>query len=93
MKSVKMFYRQGCPYCRAAFEALEDLKKEKPEFSQIPIEFIDENEKPEIADSYDYYYVPTVYVGERKSFEAGRRDTYESLKEKLDAALLDACGT
>lgn len=93
MKQVKMFYMQGCPYCRAAMQALADLKKEKPGYAQIPIELIDENEKPAIADSYDYYYVPTVYVDEKKSFEANRQDTYDTLKKKLKTALDEACGS
>ena len=32
---------------------------------------IEESEEPEVADRYDYYYVPTFYVGDEKVHEGG----------------------
>ena len=32
---------------------------------------IDELAEPEVADRYDYYYVPTFYVGDKKVHEGG----------------------
>ena len=32
---------------------------------------IEESEQPDVADRYDYYYVPTFYVGGRKVHEGG----------------------
>ena len=32
---------------------------------------IEESEQPEAADRYDYYYVPTFYVGDVKVHEGG----------------------
>ncbi len=30
---------------------------------------IDERKQPDVAEKYDYYYVPTFYVGEEKVHE------------------------
>ena len=35
------------------------------------IRMIDELAEPEVADRYDYYYVPTFYVGDKKVHEGG----------------------
>ena len=43
--------------------------RENPEFSEITINRIDERKNPEIADRYDYYYVPTFYLGDEKLHE------------------------
>ena len=37
----------------------------------IEIRMIDELAEPEVADRYDYYYVPTFYVGDKKVHEGG----------------------
>lgn len=49
---------------------MEELKK-RPEYENIVIEAIEETEHPDIADRYDYYYVPTFYIGEEKVHEGG----------------------
>ena len=62
MKSILMFMMSTCPYCKQAFNWMDDLKKENPKFSDIEIKLIDETVHPDIADKYDYYYVPTYYI-------------------------------
>ncbi|MDD2961017.1 MAG: thioredoxin domain-containing protein [Muribaculaceae bacterium] len=71
MKKIKMFYQPRCPFCKRAFQYIDELKNEYPELKDIEIEAIDEIEFPDIADSYDYYYVPTFYIDEVKIHEAG----------------------
>ena len=66
MQKVTMFTMAGCPYCRAARRWMEELMQEYPEYNDIELEIIDETEHPDIADRYDYYYVPTYYVGRDK---------------------------
>ena len=63
MKPVKLFYQERCPFCKKALRYIEELKAEYPEFQPIEIEMIEETQHPDIADQYDYYYVPTFYVG------------------------------
>ena len=86
MKSVKMFYIDGCPYCRAAREALADLEKNE-KYSGLSVELINESEHPDIADRYDYYHVPTEFVDEKKAFETQPGDSADEISEKLVTAL------
>ncbi len=85
MKTLKIFYLKNCPFFKKAFAYLEELQSERAEFKQIPIEKIEESEQAEIADSYDYYYVPTIYADEVKVHEAGI--TKEEMKSILLSCL------
>lgn len=71
MKQVKLFYQEKCPFCKKAFRYIEELKEEYPELRPIEIEMIEETQHPDIADQYDYYYVPTFYMDGVKMHEAG----------------------
>ena len=50
-------------FAKKALRYIEELKEEYPEFQPIEIEMIEETQHPDIADQYDYYYVPTFYSG------------------------------
>lgn len=69
MKPIKLFYLKNCPFCKKALSYIDSLKAEHPEFAAIPIEMIEESEQPALADKFDYYYVPTFYVGDEKVHE------------------------
>lgn len=84
MKKLTLFYLPSCPYCRQAFGWLEELAREKPEYTSIPLTTINEAAEPELADSYDYYYVPCLYADGIKCHEGA------ATKEKLRAVLEDA---
>ena len=62
MKKVVLFHFAGCPYCRAAQNYIDEITREQPELASVEIEKIDEKLHPEIAEKYDYWYVPTFYV-------------------------------
>ena len=85
MKKVILFHLVNCPYCHEAFDWIEELKHEHPELAEIEMEVIEEREQPEIANSYDYYYVPTIYVDGVKVHEgaATKNKMYEALKKAL----------
>ena len=85
MQKVTMFTMAGCPYCRAAHRWMEELMQEYPEYNDIELEIIDETEHPDIADRYDYYYVPTYYVGRDKVHEGVA--TKEKVHRVLERAL------
>ena len=87
MKELTMFYFDGCPHCARAFRWQEELLAERPEFRQVPLKLIDEHLQPQVADAYDYWYVPTYYLGQDKLFE-GVKD--KSLVEAAFQAALDA---
>lgn len=85
MKPIKLFYLENCPFCKKALRYIADAKTESPELANIEIEMIEEAQQPEVADRYDYYYVPTFYVGEEKVHEGGIYP--EEVKEVLRRAL------
>ena len=71
MQPVKLFYLKNCPFCKKAIRYIGDLKAAHAELAQVEIEMIEESEQPDVADGYDYYYVPTFYVGGVKVHEGG----------------------
>ncbi len=91
MKEVKLFVLDGCPYCRQAFEALEDLKAENARYGEVPINVYEENKDPEVVAKHDYYYAPTMYIGEDKLYEAHPGESYAEcraeVKKVLDRAM------
>ena len=45
MKPIKLFYQARCPFCKRAFNYIDELKK-RPEYKDIVIETIEETEHP-----------------------------------------------
>lgn len=87
MSGLTIFYLPGCPYCANARRALAELCAGREEYAAVPVEWIDESEEYELAESYDYYYVPSAYLGREKLFEARPLERYAACREKLRAAL------
>ena len=71
MKEVKLFYLRECPFCKKAFRYIDEAKAQHPELAQVEIELIEESEQADVANSYDYYYVPAFYVAGKKVHEGG----------------------
>ncbi len=71
MKHVRLFYLKNCPFCKKALRYIEELKAVHAELAPVEIEMIEESEQPEVADRFDYYYVPTFYVDGVKEHEGG----------------------
>ena len=84
MKSVKLFYLEGCPYCQKTRKDLEMLMQDEI-YSQVQIEWIEESVEAELANQYDYYYVPCFYVDDVKMKEGVLH--LSDVKEVLDAAV------
>lgn len=85
MKTITMFILSNCPYCREALRWIEDLKNEKPDYRRIEMVVFDEARSADVANNFDYYYVPTLYVGAKKLHEGTA--TKEKLRKVFDAAL------
>ena len=83
MKKVMAFRLDGCPYCRQAIKAVEELSAENEKYASVSIEWIEENKHPEISAKYDYYYVPTFFVDGVKVYEARRGESYEECRENV----------
>ena len=91
MKKITMFYLIHCPYCRQASRAIDELTAENPAYGDIEIDYVEESMQPSVAEQYDYYYVPTMFFGKEKQYEARPGESYEECKTNVrrvfDAAL------
>ena len=87
MKDLTMFYLETCPYCKRARGYMQELRDEDPKYKGIDVKMVEERQEKELADSYDYFYVPCYYVGGEKVAE-GAIDK-EGVKKVFDEALED----
>lgn len=85
MPKLDLFILESCPYCIRARKYLEELRQEDPKYQTIEINLIDERKERALANSYDYYLVPTFYLGQTKLFEGIM--TKADVKDVLDKAL------
>ena len=68
---VLLFYLRSCPFCKKALRYIDEARAAHPELAAGGSEMIEESEQPEVADAFDYYYVPTFYVDGVKVHEGG----------------------
>lgn len=87
MKKITLFYLSACPYCAQAKRAIKELAGSNPTYAQLQIEAVEESEHPEIADQYDYYYVPSMFVDGRKLYEAHPGESYKECREHVRAVM------
>jgi len=87
-KKLTILHLDDCPYCHRARRALDELCEEDPARRGVAVEWIEEERESEAASRYtDYYYVPTIYAGGEKFYEAHPGDDYETIKAAVRAAL------
>lgn len=86
MKQIELFYLTRCPYCKKARQAIEELVRETPAYAEIEILWIEESEQPELANSRNYYSVPTIFFRGEKLYEAKPFHSYEIIKENIQVA-------
>jgi len=87
MQKITMFTLKRCPYCAQALGFISTLKNGDSRYSSLEIENIDEDEFPDISAKYDYYYVPTFYVGGKKQHEGAA--TLDKVRRVFEAALAE----
>lgn len=91
MQHITFFYLHQCPYCCKAEQAFAELRQENAAYAGVIVDAYEETEHPEIVSKYDFYYAPTLYVGEEKIYEAHPGDDdakiKANVKKALDAAL------
>ncbi|MFI3278225.1 MAG: glutaredoxin domain-containing protein [Rikenellaceae bacterium] len=71
MSKLTMFIQPRCPFCIKALKYIDEAKSAHAELSAVEIEVVDELTEVARADSYDYYYVPTFFLGDKKLHEGG----------------------
>ena len=69
MKNVLMMILESCPYCQQALEMMDQLIDTHPEYKDVEVRIADEEQESALADTLDYYYVPTYYVDGKKIHE------------------------
>lgn len=85
MKEITYFYLKTCPYCRQADRLIQELIEKEPQFAAVSIRKIEEREHAEIADQYNYYFVPCFYIGKEKMMEGV--PSLEQVRKTFQAAL------
>lgn len=66
---MKIFILEDCPHCINLKRWIQELCEEVPTYVTIQMEYIDEKKQAELADCYDYYYVPSIFINEEKVHE------------------------
>ena len=86
MKKIMLFTLSYCGFCQRAMQYVRECKTEFPEYKQLDIEIIDESEQKELARTYQYYYVPTFYIGLEKVHEGpvSRQQVDQILRRALE---------
>ena len=92
MAKLTIFYLAHCPYCRNARKAVRELQAEDAAYAALELDWIEESQQPDVADAYDYYYVPSVFAGQEKLYECSPSEDYEAIKAHLRAAFDAARG-
>ena len=87
MKKVLLFYVDASPCCEYAKRALKELVEENEAYGTIDVQWIEENQHSELSSQFFYYYVPTIYYGEEKLYEAHPSEGYSDVKEHIRSAL------
>ena len=84
MKTITMLETSWCPYCKVARNLIQELKSEYPEYESIAVDYVDEEEFPEISSQYNYYYVPTIYHEKNKLHEGiPTKEIYQTIFQDL----------
>ena len=84
MHKITYFHLDTCPYCIQADKVIEELIAEHPAWAAVEFEKIDENVHPEIADQYDYYANPSMFLGREKLYEAHLFETKEECRAHVE---------
>lgn len=84
MKKITYFHMDTCPYCRQADKVIAELIGEHPEWAAVEFEKIDERVNPEIADQYDYYANPSMFLGGEKLYESHLFETKDECRRHVE---------
>lgn len=86
MREIEIFYLAGCPYCVNAERAVAELLQEEPAYGALTLKWIEENQEAELADSRDYYRVPSLFYNGDKLYECSPFHSYAAIKAHIRAA-------
>ena len=76
------------PHCLCARKAIEELKNENASYQEIRVRWIEESNEAELADSRDYFCVPTIfYRGEKLNQATATKRSRSAFKLHLRSSL------
>lgn len=78
-KEIIYITMKGCPYCRAADVAIEELRNEKIEYNNIKITRYEDMSPKAQKYGKDYYYVPSMFVDGKKKYKAHPGETVDKM--------------
>ena len=84
MKELTYFYLANCPFCKKANAMIDKITAADANLAAVAINRIEESQNRELADSYDYFYVPCFFLGDQKLFEGDPSE--QDIKSVLEAA-------
>ena len=90
MNQLTILHLSRCPYCLSMKKAITELTESNKAYRDVQITWIEESQQPTLADQYDYWYVPSIYMGKTKLFECKPSDSYDTLKAAVENALKTA---
>jgi len=64
---------------------MDTLFAEDPRYASLEIENIDEQERPDLSNQYEYYLVPAFFIGSEKMHEGVT--TLDKVRRVFDIAL------
>ena len=89
--TVTFFDYPGCPHCALAKRILRELQEEEPACRAVSFAYVDETARPDYADGFDYWYTPSLFLGDRKLYEASPvrapKKVRAMLKDVLDGLI------
>lgn len=85
MKDVIMFMTSWCPHCKRAIGYINQLREENPSYKDVEIVMVDEDKDRKYASKFDYFFVPTFYVGGEKVHEGVT--SLETVRKVFEKAL------
>ena len=77
---VMQYADHGVKHYGNVIIASPKLIAENPEYGKVEFEKINEYEHPEIADQYDYYANPSMFIGKEKIYESYLFETREECR-------------
>lgn len=89
-KELTIFYMEGCPYCRNARKAVQELQEANADYASVPLHWIDETKESALADEYPYYRVPSVFIGKTKLYECDPSEKYRDIRDQMEKVMIAA---
>lgn len=85
MKDILAFHLNGCPYCKNAFRAIEELQAENPAYKNINITWVEDQDAVELFKTHPYEYYPNMWFDLDKQYEAQPGESYDQTKAYIKA--------